>query len=158
MTLTLHAGGALDVEELMVTMEEAFDPAFGEAWNRAQCLGLLSLPDVWLTLARQDGEPAGFALARVVLDEAELLLLGVRPKMRRAGIGAALLRHTIMESCNKDAKRLHLEVRQGNPALYLYENAGFTEIGRRRGYYRGNEGQLFDALTLATVLSGKNNC
>ena len=42
-----------------------------------------------------------------------------------------------------------LEVRDGNPAVRLYKRTGFSEVGRRRDYYSGCDGQLFDALTLA---------
>ena len=31
--------------------------------------------------------------------------------------------------------------------------AGFSEVGRRRNYYTGRGGQLFDALTLARKIS-----
>ena len=47
------------------------------------------------------------------------------------------------------AGQLHLEVRDGNPAVRLYKRAGFSQVGRRRNYYSGRDGQLFDALTLA---------
>lgn len=147
--IELREGGLADIDEMMVTMGEAFDPAFGEAWNAAQCLGILGLPGVWLTLARKGGKPVGFALNRVIFDECELLLLGVRPAFRRQGIGRALLEHSRGGAAARGARRIHLEVREGNGALGLYAQAGFARIGRRRGYYRGVDGQLYDALTLA---------
>lgn len=146
---TIVDGGTADLEEMMVTMEEAFDPAFGEAWTHAQCLGLLGLPGVWLTLAREKGQPAGFALNRIIFDEAELLLIGVRPQYRHRGIGRELVSWSIAKAATLGATRLHLEVRAGNPALQLYEALGFGQIGRRPAYYRGADGRLFDALTLA---------
>jgi ribosomal-protein-alanine N-acetyltransferase len=146
---TILDGGPDDLEEMMVTMEEAFDPSFGEAWTRPQCLGLLGLPGVWLSLARAEGEPAGFALNRIIFDEAELLLIGVRPRFRQRGIGRALVEWSIGRAASLGAKRFHLEVRAGNPAHQLYEALGFEQIGRRPAYYRGANGQLFDALTLA---------
>mgnify|MGYP006197258121 CR=1 FL=1 len=45
--------------------------------------------------------------------------------------------------------QLHLEVRDGNPAVKLYISAGFQEVGRRHKYYTGQDGQVYDALTLA---------
>ena len=48
----LREGGARDVADVMRVMEDAFHPAYGEAWTRGQCLGILELPRVWLTLAR----------------------------------------------------------------------------------------------------------
>jgi ribosomal-protein-alanine N-acetyltransferase len=70
----LREAGAADIGALMRVMVRAFDPMFGEAWNRGQCLGILSLPDVWLSFAEvhDDTEPhaVGFALTRLLVDEA----------------------------------------------------------------------------------------
>lgn len=150
--LELREGGAGDVADVMQVMDEAFHPAFGEAWTRGQCLGILDLPRVWLTLAREDGRPAGFALARVVADEAELLLLAVRATFRRRGIGAALIERTLVIAAAAGARRLHLEVRDGNAAVQLYARSGFDQVGRRHAYYRGHDGQLFDAISLSRRL------
>ena len=152
-SLDLREGGAADVAEVMQVMDDAFQPAFGEAWTRGQCLGILDLPRVWLTLARLGEQPVGFALARIVADEAELLLLAVRPTSRRNGIGAALIERALTIAAAAGARRLHLEVRDGNDALRLYTRSGFAQVGRRRGYYRGSGGQSFDALSLAFILA-----
>ena len=138
-----------DLPEVMAVMDAAFDPRFGEAWTVSQCAGLLPLPGVWLTLARRDGGAVGFSLARVVADEAELLLLGVRPEARGAGIGKSLIDDFQRAALSHGADRLHLEVRDGNPAVNLYQNSGFTIVGRRRRYYSGADGELYDALSLS---------
>ncbi|HCB75072.1 MAG TPA: ribosomal-protein-alanine N-acetyltransferase [Sphingomonas bacterium] len=134
-------------------MREGFDPRYGEAWTQNQCLGILSLPGVWLTIAEQGGEPAGFALTRIAADEAELLLLAVRPAMRRRGIGAALLRGIVADCRDRKAGVLHLEVRAGNGAIALYERAGFRKVGVRRDYYRGTTGEVFDAHSFSLALA-----
>lgn len=149
----ITAALAADIAPVMEVMREAFDPAFGEAWNADQCLGILGLPGVWMVLARDRGIPAGFALSRIILDEAELLLLGVRPAFRRRGIGSALLAHIVSQAAARGARRLHLEVRDGNPALNLYRSCGFDQIGCRPNYYRGTDGKLFDALSLAVTIN-----
>lgn len=148
----LVEGTATDLDEVMATMHLAFDPAFGEAWTRGQCAGIMGLGGVWLRLARRDGQAAGFALSRGVLDEAELLLLAVQPAHRRFGIGRTLLESVATEARSRGATRLHLEMRDGNPAALLYERAGFHEVGRRKRYYRGRDGSSFDAITLACRL------
>jgi [ribosomal protein S18]-alanine N-acetyltransferase len=129
-------------------MEDSFDPAFGEAWTAAQCAGLMPMAGVWLSLARRDGETVGFALGRIVLKEAELLLLAVRRSEQGHGIGRLLLDRFSLVAASRGADRLHLEVREGNPAMTLYRNSGFVEVGRRRNYYTGCDGQIYDALTL----------
>ncbi|WP_420136518.1 GNAT family N-acetyltransferase [Sphingomonas sp.] len=149
MSALFWEGNEGDIGAIMDVMEHAFDPAFGEAWNAGQCLGMLSLPGVWLSFAQQEGRTAGFALSRLLVDEAELLLLAVEPASRGQGIGRALIERTARIAGEKGARRLLLEVRHDNPALDLYRSAGFAEIGRRCGYYHGADGVTRDALTLA---------
>lgn len=148
----LLTGGAADIAAVERIMGEAFEPRFGEAWTRSQCLGILGMPGVWLTLARADGLIAGFALARAILDEAELLLIATSPKCRRRGIGAALLRSILAEAHGRGVTRVHLEVRAGNAAIGLYQAHGFAKNGERRDYYRGRTGQSFDAHSYSVAL------
>lgn len=145
--------GAID--SVMTVMDRAFDSSFGEAWKREQCLGILGLPGVWLSLATRDDQVEGFALSRIVVDEAELLLIAVSPQAQGRGTGALLIDDTVCEARARGARRLHLEVRDGNPALSLYQRFNFIPVGRRPGYYLGQFGQSFDALTLTRTLEDK---
>ena len=103
---------------------------------------------VALVLAEQGGTATGFALMRVIADEAELLLLAVDPSAQGRGVGRAMVNHFIASARAKGASRLYLEVRDGNMAVSLYNAAGFTPAGRRRAYYKGPAGERHDALTL----------
>lgn len=145
--IELRSGSVADLTPVDQIMQDAFDPRFGEAWTRNQCLGILAMPGVWLTIAAVDGTPAGFALSRIVADEAELLLLATAPAMRRRGVAAALLRSVIADAIGSGAVTLHLEVREGNDAIKLYRGTGFVKVGERRNYYRGTSGQAFHAYT-----------
>ena len=152
--IRLAAGDSSDLDGVMTVMTEAFHPRYGEAWTRSQCAGILPMSGVSLTLARDSkaGQPVGFSLIRTVAGEAELLLLAVRPAFQRQGIARQLLDEFIQHAEADGAKRVHLEVRDGNPAVGMYQSAGFEAAGRRRQYYRGSEGERFDALTLARDL------
>jgi ribosomal-protein-alanine N-acetyltransferase len=148
--LHILRGGSADLEAVTHVMNAAFDDRFGEAWTRSQCAGILPMPGVELVLARDgEGELAGFSLFRKVADEAELLLLAVAPDYRRHGIGRMLLDHFTDRARDAGASRVHLEVREGNPAVVMYRQAGFSLSGRRPKYYRGRFGGDFDALTLS---------
>lgn len=150
--ITLRTGTAAELPLVSTIMQAAFDARYGEAWTQSQCMGMLSLPGVWLTLAESDGVAAGFALARTIFDDAELLLLATQPQFRGRGVGGALLRSVIADARLRNASHLHLEVREGNPALRLYSREGFEQVGRRRDYYRGHNGSTFDALTYSRAL------
>ena len=148
--VTLRDARSDDIDAVMGIMGAAFTPTYGEAWTRSQCTGILPMAGVALRLAeRGDGELAGFALIRVITDEAELLLIAVAPAAQHNGIGAALVDDFVDFATARGAHHLHLEVRDGNDAMSLYERAGFRLAGRRRDYYRGADGARRDALTLA---------
>ena len=150
----VEPGDARDLDQVITIMQAAFDPSFGEAWTRSQCAGILPMSGVALYIARspESEEMIGFSLQRVIADEAELLLLAVTPSWQGRGIGRALLGQFIEEACGRGAHRLHLEVRDGNPAIGMYRNAGFDLAGRRNKYYHGAGNQLFDALTFVRTI------
>jgi len=148
--LTIRDVGGDDMDAVMAIMGAAFEPTYGEAWTRSQCAGILPMAGVSLRLAiGGDGQVAGFALMRAIVDEAELLLIAVDPAAQQRGVGTALVDDFVRFAAARGARRLHLEVRDGNSAIMLYERAGFTLVGRRRDYYRGSDGHKRDALTLA---------
>lgn len=151
--IELISGTAADVAAVEQVMNAAFDPRFGEAWTRSQCLGIISMPGVWLTLARAEGQIVGFALARAIIDEAELLLIATSPHCRQRGIGAALLRSVMAEARGRGVTQMHLEVRAGNRAIELYRANGFAKTGERRDYYRGRAGETFNAHSYAAALT-----
>lgn len=145
-----------DIDRIMAVMGAAFDPAFGEAWNRRQVSDALVLPNTHYLLAGADGkevresEPAaGFVMSRGALDEEELLLIAVDPRHRGRGVGTALMERFIAAAEARGATRLFLEMRDGNPADSLYRRAGFAPIGRRRNYYRSGATGPLDAITYA---------
>jgi len=148
------SGTSEDLDSVMEVMEAAFGDRFGEAWTRSQCAGILPMSGVRLVVARDgdSGDTVGFSLCRHVADESELLLLGVSPKHRRRGIGRGLLRQFLDRARADGAARVHLEVRDGNPAIEMYRSTGFEAVGRRRNYYRGADGAQFDALTFSLEL------
>jgi ribosomal-protein-alanine N-acetyltransferase len=145
-----------DIGRIMTVMQAAFDPAYGEAWNRRQVTDALALANTHSMLAGaaglapRDGEcTTGFVLSRGAADEEELLLIGVLPDFRGRGVGTTLLRRFIAAAEGRGATRLFLEMRDGNPAESLYLQAGFEPVGRRRNYYRGAAKGPLDAITYA---------
>lgn len=148
-TIAIRSGGHDDLDGVVAVMDAAFDSRFGERWTRSQCAGILPMSGVDLRLAHDaSARIIGFTLSRVVGDEAELLLLAVAPAFQKRGVGRTLLRDFVTRADHFGAHQLHLEVRDGNPALALYDSAGFDVAGRRPGYYHGPGGELHDALTL----------
>ncbi|WP_086609028.1 GNAT family N-acetyltransferase [Erythrobacter donghaensis] len=146
----------------MAVMEAAFDPAFGEAWNRRQVADALAMPSTHALVVDAEGlvipdgparaAPAGFVLTRHVLDEEELLLIAVTPGARLRGVGTALIAHLFDAARTRGITRIFLEMRRGNPAIQLYRKFGFEPIGERRNYYRMANGERIDAITFARTI------
>jgi ribosomal-protein-alanine N-acetyltransferase len=150
----VRPGGSRDLEDVMKVMDAAFGDTFGEAWTRSQCAGILPMAGVSLIVAREadNGAALGFSLSRTVADDAELLLLAVVPNRHRQGVGRLLLDDFMRRARDAGVARVHLEVRDGNPAVGMYLHGGFMPVGRRSKYYRARNGARFDALTLAQDL------
>ncbi|MEO5973338.1 MAG: N-acetyltransferase [Sphingomicrobium sp.] len=151
--IRLEPGSTGDLDQVIAVMNSAFDDRFGEAWTRSQCAGILPMPGVVLMIARNGVDSAiGFSLSRIIAGEAELLLLAVAPDHRRRKVGTVLLDQFLERARENGANRVHLEVRDGNPAVKMYRAAGFYGAGRRRKYYHGRDGSEFDALTFSRTV------
>lgn len=123
--------------------------AFAAPWSEVEFADLLQQAGVFAV-----EEADGFILIRVVLDEAEILTLAVRPQARRIGLGGRLVGRGAVRAAQAGAVRLFLEVAEDNVAARaLYERAGFAQIGRRKAYYAAPDGGRTDALVLGLDLS-----
>ena len=97
----------------------------------------------------REGRAVGFLLSNFVLDEAQLLLIGVSPDCQGIGAGGELLKELIDRSQDQGRKLIYLEVRSGNErAIRLYRSLGFIDIGVRRDYYPGLVGRE-DAIVMS---------
>ena len=80
----------------------------------------------------------GFIVWRTVLDECEIITIGVHPDARGTGIATAMIGVMEHEIKKSDIKKIFLEVSVENtPAINLYKKCGFVQNGRRPKYYDG---------------------
>jgi [ribosomal protein S18]-alanine N-acetyltransferase len=141
-----------DIDSVLPVMAKAFAPEYGEAWSASQCASMLSLPSCHFLVVREAQKVVGFAIWRVVVDEAELLLIAIDPERHSQGIGSALLTHVVTESALSGVQKLHVEVRSDNDARTFYSNRGFIEVGVRPNYYRRKDSGPTEAITLARLI------
>ena len=128
----------------------------GLGWSRgifADCLGVSY--DCWGV--ELDGQLVGYGIVSVAAGESHLLNLAVDPACQGHGIGSLLLQFLLAEALRQGAECMFLEVRPSNPvARALYKRFGFTEFGRRRGYYpNAPDGEREDALIFCKRLNGQ---
>lgn len=131
----------------VMALEKRLSP---HPWDETSFADSLRQHSSWVLA--DDRRCLGFLVFSRVVDQAELLNIGVAPDCQGRGFGRLLLRFFI-EQCRPHAATLFLEVRAGNdPALGLYQAEGFCETGIRHGYYitaQGREDAIVMALDLA---------
>lgn len=100
-----------------------------------------------------DGVLAGYCVMSTGAGEAHILNLCVANEFQRRGLGRYLLETMLEEAKALDVENVFLEVRPSNyPAITLYEQLGFNEVGTRKDYYPATNGRE-DAVILALNLS-----
>jgi len=88
-------------------------------------------------VAEDTGQLCGFIGAKVVAGEWEIENVAVSEGFLRRGIAGELVCELVRRAKGEAAAAILLEVRESNLAARgLYEKHGFSEVGRRRSYYR----------------------
>ena len=91
---------------------------------------------LWL-VAEEEGRVAGYIGSQTCGDESDVMNVAVHPDFRRRGIAESLVNALVEHLKAIESRCLTLEVRASNvPAISLYEKLGFSEVGRRKNYYR----------------------
>ena len=87
-------------------------------------------------VAKYKNEVVGFAGIMINLSDTEIMNIVVKKNFRQKGIGKILLNKIIEISQKNNCENIFLEVNEKNvPAIKLYENTGFKQIGIRKKYY-----------------------
>lgn len=117
---------ARKVELMLAGLEAAFVPLKDAAINEG-------LFDYSVRVARIGNEVVGFT----AYSEDELAWLYIHPDHMRKGVGKALVKYALENTCKRP---FQIEVMQGNtPAIKLYEAMGFQTSEIVTGSMPGNE-------------------
>ncbi|MBO9554207.1 ribosomal protein S18-alanine N-acetyltransferase [Cellulomonas sp.] len=109
------------------------------AWSQESIVEELSGPGRWYVGAVDEvsGELVGYAGLWFDGFDAQVMTIGTDVAHQRHGVGRRLLAELLDRARTLGAGAVLLEVRVDNePALHLYESAGFERMGLRRGYYQ----------------------
>ena len=113
---------------------------FADPWSEMSIAHELeSIWSYWLVAV--DGETvAGYIGSQSSIDESDIMNVAVHPDYRRQGVAENLINNLITDLNARGSRALMLEVRASNVAAQaLYGKMGFQVIGKRKGYYAGNE-------------------
>lgn len=124
---------------------------FSDPWAPSSFESEFDDPYGWFRVAEDaSGTVVGYAMARFVAGEGEVMNIAVVPALRGQGLGGAMLDAALAAATAAACEAMWLEVRVSNTAARrLYESRGFVLVGRRRGYYRR---PVEDALVLRRPL------
>ncbi|HXQ99876.1 MAG TPA: ribosomal protein S18-alanine N-acetyltransferase [Pseudomonas sp.] len=124
--------------------------AFSHPWTRGIFLDGLKSYEIWLMF--EGNQQVGHGVINVIIDEAHLLNITVKPESQGRGLGLQLLDKLMKRAYEINGRECFLELRASNQSAYrLYERYGFNEVGRRRDYYPAVGGRE-DALVMACTL------
>ncbi len=144
-----QSAGAESAELIAALHRMSFTSDTGERWRQQDIADILAFHGTRSWVASRAGRPLGYLIARMVLDETEILSIGVRTDARHRGAGSALMRVCLEAAAAQGMRTIHLEVRNDNhPAQELYGKFGFQQVGLRQGYYRSSQGAAHDAITM----------
>ncbi|WP_298456249.1 ribosomal protein S18-alanine N-acetyltransferase [uncultured Cellulomonas sp.] len=154
---SLRPLGPGDLPVLERLERDLFGPG---AWSAAMLAEELAGPGRWYVGAvladgvPHPGEPGslvGYAGLWFDGHDAQVMTIGVDAACQGRGVGRLLLDALVDRARGLGAGSVLLEVRVDNaPALALYRRVGFTELGRRRGYYQPEN---VDAFTMRLDLA-----
>jgi ribosomal-protein-alanine N-acetyltransferase len=110
---------------------------FSDPWSENSIASELDNKLAFWLVATEGETVAGYIGSQTVMEETDMMNVAVHPDFRRQGIAEALVNGLVEHLKAMGSRCLTLEVRASNaPAIALYEKLGFTEIGRRKNYYR----------------------
>lgn len=117
--------------------------SFRRGWSEDEFRRLIADRAVVCHRAMIGRKLIGFIISRVTAGEAEILSVAVAPDRRGRGFARPLLDLHLRRLAGLGVRTVFLEVGETNaPACRLYRQTGFTEVGRRQGYYDGGAAAL----------------
>jgi ribosomal-protein-alanine N-acetyltransferase len=119
---------------------EIEDVSFGTPWSeRAYFHEIDNKAAIYIVALNAEGELIGYTGAWVVMDEAHITTIAIRPDCRGHKLGQALMVALLDLARDRGSTRATLEVRPSNAvALSIYLKCGFHSVGRRKAYYSNN--------------------
>ena len=128
-----------DLNQILAIEEKSF----ASPWSREAMEEEIKNPlGCYLVLEEQD-EVYAYGGMWMILDEAHITNIAVRPQNRGEGWGNFLLYAMLEQAKKSKMNAVTLEVRESNDiARRLYEKYGFKECGRRKAYYENREDAL----------------
>jgi ribosomal-protein-alanine N-acetyltransferase len=130
----------------------------GDAWSGPAVAEELAAPGRQSLVAQTGDTLVGYAVTWVVDDVADLQRVVVAGEARRGGVATRLVQELLARAAAAGVRRVLLEVSASNlAALAFYAALGFTEIDRRKSYYRDGSDAVVMQLRLPVARPQEEN-
>lgn len=142
MTIEIELARLPDASAIAVMSRDYIERGLGWSWTVSRVRHSIrnQATNVIVAHEREQGAISGFAIMSYRDERAHLLLLAVRPRRRRHGIGRALIAWLDETAYVAGIGAIELEVRANNlDARLFYRHFGFVERETLSGYYGGVE-------------------
>lgn len=135
--------------ELAGEMAALHAECFPNYWDHSAFNNFFQIEGTKALVVEEAGSIIAMLVYRLQFEQADIITLAVKKAHRRKGLAMALLKRALDDMRKAGVAQLFLDVEDGNEAaLSLYNGLGFSELKRRRLYYRQKDGTFTDALVM----------
>ena len=125
-----------DLEQIKENLQTDFD----DFWNFEIFKEELANNNSMYLVLRYENEIVSFGGIKIILDEADIMNIVTKKDKRNQGFAKFLLNKLITIAKEQNCKTITLEVNENNlPAIKLYKDFKFKEIGKRKNYYKNGD-------------------
>lgn len=134
--MVMHTMKLADLEEIKDILQTDFD----DLWNFEIFKEELGNTNSRYLVLRYENEIVCFGGIKIILDEATLMDIVTKKNKRHQGFAKFVLNELLTIANEENCSSMTLEVRENNlPAIHLYEQFAFKEVGRRKNYYKNGD-------------------
>ncbi len=125
-----------DLEQIKENLQTDFD----DFWNFEIFKEELANTNSMYLVLKYENEIVSFGGIKIILDEADIMNIVTKKDKRNQGFAKFLLNKLITMAKEQNCKTITLEVNENNlPAIKLYKDFKFKEIGKRKNYYKNGD-------------------
>lgn len=125
-----------DLEQIKENLQTDFD----DFWNFEIFKEELANTNSMYLVLKYENEIVSFGGIKIILDEADIMNIVTKKDKRNQGFAKFLFNELITMAKEQNCKTITLEVNENNlPAIKLYKDFKFKEIGKRKNYYKNGD-------------------
>lgn len=135
---------------LLAEVESLEQQNFSDPWGMHTLISTLEQAHGNIWVIREQAQVIAYLIFYIMGDEVEVARIVVHRDYQGQGYGKELMKKLLDFSKEANLKQVVLEVRESNvPAINLYKNQGFLNLGIRKKYYTN---PVEDALVMSNLL------